>query len=189
MKRLFSSILAAGLLAVATNGMAWWDDDDYYGGPWGHDWNPYDEWDPRYWMEEMEDIFDDDDDWEDDDEEDQGLGHVARTECDEAGERRGEDRAQVRDVRRHERHQCHGEREGEIEHQHRDTDQHGGDQAGNRQGGEPLADRRDGVLDDAGAELGVVSDAIFELPELPEGPPNGVTAYRSGSVPTTATCR
>lgn len=25
-----------------------------------NNWNPYDVWDPRYWMEEMEDMFDDD---------------------------------------------------------------------------------------------------------------------------------
>ena len=62
MKKLFSMIFAVALMAYATAGSAWWNDDDYYGGgPWGHDWNPYDEWDPRYWMEEMEDIWDDDD--------------------------------------------------------------------------------------------------------------------------------
>ena len=64
MKKLFGSLLAVILLTAASTSMAWWDDDDdYYGGPWGGDWNPYDEWDPRYWMEEMEDIWDDDDDW------------------------------------------------------------------------------------------------------------------------------
>ena len=64
MKKLFSMLFAVALMAYATTGSAWWNDDDYYGvGPWGHDWNPYDEWDPRYWMEEMEDIWDDDDDY------------------------------------------------------------------------------------------------------------------------------
>jgi hypothetical protein len=64
MKRIIVSLFAVALLTAAGTSMAWWnDDDDYYGGPWGGDWNPYDEWDPRYWMEEMEDIWDDDDDW------------------------------------------------------------------------------------------------------------------------------
>lgn len=36
------SLLAGLLLAAATNVSAWW------GG-----WNPYDPWDPRYWMEEF----------------------------------------------------------------------------------------------------------------------------------------
>ncbi len=34
-----------------------------WGNNWGN-WNPYDVWDPRYWLEEMEDAFDDDwDNW------------------------------------------------------------------------------------------------------------------------------
>ena len=64
MKKLIGSTLAVALLTAAGTSMAWWDnDDDYWRGPWGGDWNPYDEWDPRYWMEEMEQEFDDDDDW------------------------------------------------------------------------------------------------------------------------------
>ena len=64
MKRLIASLLTVAFLTASGTSMAWWsDDDDYYGGPWGGDWNPYDEWDPRYWMEEMEDVWDDDDDW------------------------------------------------------------------------------------------------------------------------------
>jgi hypothetical protein len=65
MKKMISSVMAVALMTAAGTSMAWWDsDDDYgYGGPWGGDWNPYDEWDPRYWMEEMEQEFDDDDDW------------------------------------------------------------------------------------------------------------------------------
>jgi len=39
------SLLAGLLLAAATNVSAWW------GNNWG--WNPYDPWDPRYWMEEF----------------------------------------------------------------------------------------------------------------------------------------
>ena len=54
MKKLLSSILAVSFLTAAGTSMAWWSDDDDF-GPWGGgDWNPYDEWDPRYWMEEME---------------------------------------------------------------------------------------------------------------------------------------
>jgi len=64
MKKIFSSLLAVALLTAAGTSMAWWsDNDDWGGGPWGGDWNPYDEWDPRYWMEEMEQEWDDDDDY------------------------------------------------------------------------------------------------------------------------------
>ena len=55
MKNLIRSMLALAMLTIATSSFAWW------GG--GNNWNPYDEWDPRYWMEEMEDVFDDDDDY------------------------------------------------------------------------------------------------------------------------------
>ena len=64
MKIVFRSLLAAILLAAAsTTSYAWWsDDDDYWGGPWnGGDWNPYDEWDPRYWVREMDNEMADDD--------------------------------------------------------------------------------------------------------------------------------
>jgi len=44
-KRTALSLLAGLLLAAATNVSAWW------GNNWG--WNPYDPWDPRYWMEEF----------------------------------------------------------------------------------------------------------------------------------------
>jgi hypothetical protein len=37
------SLLAGLILAAATNVSAWW----------GGGWNPYDPWDPRYWMEEF----------------------------------------------------------------------------------------------------------------------------------------
>ena len=64
MKKIFSSLLAVALLTAAGTSMAWWSDNDNYGGgPWSGDWNPYDEWDPRYWMEEMEQEWDDDDDY------------------------------------------------------------------------------------------------------------------------------
>ena len=44
-KRTALSLLAGLLLAAATNASAWW------GNNWG--WNPYDPWDPRYWLEEF----------------------------------------------------------------------------------------------------------------------------------------
>jgi hypothetical protein len=65
MKKLLAlSVFSAFVLGATTNASAWWDSNDWecY-GPYGKipNCNPYDEWDPRYWMEEMEDMFDDDD--------------------------------------------------------------------------------------------------------------------------------
>ena len=68
MKKLIAvSVFTAFIMGVASNASAsWWGSDDDYEcwGPYGKipGCNPYDEWDPRYWMEEMEDVFDDDDD-------------------------------------------------------------------------------------------------------------------------------
>ena len=67
--------LAIALLAFTLNANAFWNND----GPWGNgyygykdngifDFNPYDYWDPRWYVEEMSnmmDEFDDDDDWND----------------------------------------------------------------------------------------------------------------------------
>ena len=63
MKKILSSLLAVAFVTATGTSQAWWsDDDDYYrGGPWGHDWNPYDEWDPRYWVREMDNEMADDD--------------------------------------------------------------------------------------------------------------------------------
>ncbi len=69
MKKLIAiSVFTAFIMGVASNASAsWWGSDDDYEcwGPYGKipGCNPYDEWDPRYWMEEMEDMFDDDDDY------------------------------------------------------------------------------------------------------------------------------
>ncbi len=69
MKKLIAvSVFTAFIMGVASNASAsWWGSDDDYEcwGPYGKipGCNPYDEWDPRYWMEEMEDVFDDDDDY------------------------------------------------------------------------------------------------------------------------------
>ncbi len=66
MKKLFAAFAALTLMGAATQSQAffWDDDDDWYKcPPWAYDCNPYDEWDPRYWMEEMEQVFDDDDDY------------------------------------------------------------------------------------------------------------------------------
>jgi len=67
MKKIIAiSVFSAFVLGAATNASAFWssDDDECY-GPYGKipNCNPYDEWDPRYWMEEMEDMMDDDDDY------------------------------------------------------------------------------------------------------------------------------
>jgi hypothetical protein len=61
MKNLIRSVLAVVLLAAASTSSAWFFDNDNYCPPWAYNCNPYDEWDPRYWMEEMEQEWDDDD--------------------------------------------------------------------------------------------------------------------------------
>ncbi|MGD8556047.1 MAG: hypothetical protein PVJ14_01725 [Chromatiales bacterium] len=62
MKTLMKSMMAVSLLAVSASASAFFFDDDEDWKCWGiPDCNPYDEWDPRYWMEEMEQAFDDDD--------------------------------------------------------------------------------------------------------------------------------
>jgi hypothetical protein len=64
MKTLIKSMMAVSLLAVSASASAFFWDDDEDWKCWGiPDCNPYDEWDPRYWMEEMEQAFDDDDDY------------------------------------------------------------------------------------------------------------------------------
>ena len=64
MKAIIRLSMLLSLLLAATNSFAWFFDSDDWEcyGPYGKipDCNPYDEWDPRYWMEEMDD---DDDDW------------------------------------------------------------------------------------------------------------------------------
>lgn len=68
MKKLIAvSVFTAFIMGVASNASAsWWGSDNDYEcyGPYGKipGCNPYDEWDPRYWMEEMDDAFNDDDD-------------------------------------------------------------------------------------------------------------------------------
>ena len=54
--------MAISLLLAATSSYAFFGNNNDWGGP-GGNWNPYDEWDPRYWMEEMENEWDDDDDY------------------------------------------------------------------------------------------------------------------------------
>ena len=67
MKTILRLFMAVSLLLAATNSFAWFFDNDDWEcmGPFGEipGCNPYDEWDPRYWMEEMEQEFDDDDDY------------------------------------------------------------------------------------------------------------------------------
>ncbi len=69
MKKIIAvSVFSALILGVASSASAsWWGSNnsgECY-GPYGKipSCNEYDEWDPRYWMEEMEDMFDDDDDY------------------------------------------------------------------------------------------------------------------------------
>ncbi len=68
MKKIIAiSVFTAFVLGAASNASAFWgnnNDSECY-GPYGKipNCNPYDEWDPRYWMEEMEDMMDDDDDY------------------------------------------------------------------------------------------------------------------------------
>ena len=61
------SMFVLFLMGAASSASAFWggDDDWKCWGPMGEvpGCNPYDEWDPRYWMEEMEDMFDDDDNY------------------------------------------------------------------------------------------------------------------------------
>jgi len=62
MKTIARLVLAISILLTATGSFASWFGNNNHG--WGgNNWNPYDEWDPRYWMEEMENEFDDDDDY------------------------------------------------------------------------------------------------------------------------------
>jgi len=59
MKKLtLQSLVAIAILATASTASAFWGGNN---NSWG---NSYDEWDPRYWAEEMEDFFgNNDDDW------------------------------------------------------------------------------------------------------------------------------
>jgi hypothetical protein len=62
MKAILRLFMAISLLLAATSSYAFFGNDNDWGG-YGGNWNPYDEWDPRYWMEEMENEWDDDDDY------------------------------------------------------------------------------------------------------------------------------
>jgi len=65
-KIIAASGFAAFMLGAVNNASAFWSSNDWECmGPFGEipGCNPYDEWDPRYWMEEMEDMWDDDDDY------------------------------------------------------------------------------------------------------------------------------
>jgi hypothetical protein len=66
MKKMIAvSVFAAFMLGAVNNASAFWGSNNDWEcmGPFGEipGCNPYDEWDPRYWMEEMEDMWDDDD--------------------------------------------------------------------------------------------------------------------------------
>jgi len=65
-KKLLLSAIAASLLMVSgASNASWFGNNGNNWGPfggngWGNDWNPYDEWDPRYWIREMDNNMDDD---------------------------------------------------------------------------------------------------------------------------------
>ena len=69
MKTILRLIMAVSILLAASSSYAWFGNDNgnnnswgpFGGNSWGNNYNPYDEWDPRYWMEEMENAFDNDD--------------------------------------------------------------------------------------------------------------------------------
>lgn len=68
MKKIITvAIFMAFTIGAATNASAFWGNNNNWEcmGPFGQipGCNPYDEWDPRYWMEEMEDMWDDDDNY------------------------------------------------------------------------------------------------------------------------------
>ncbi len=69
MKKIIAlSVFTAFILGITSSASASWfgsDNDNECYGPYGKipGCNSYDEWDPRYWMEEMEDMWDDDDDY------------------------------------------------------------------------------------------------------------------------------
>lgn len=53
------------LLSFSFGANAFWN-NNWGNNGWNqnyYDWNPYDVWDPRYWAEEMEDMFDGNDWW------------------------------------------------------------------------------------------------------------------------------
>ena len=59
-------LLSLLLMGMLTNTHAFWNNNNWNNGwnnGWSNNWNPYDVWDPRYWAEEMEDMFDNDDWW------------------------------------------------------------------------------------------------------------------------------
>jgi hypothetical protein len=67
MKKFAAVSLAVAAALASTSALAFFDSKNKWEEPecWynPHDCNPYDEWDPRYWMEEFEQMWDDDDDY------------------------------------------------------------------------------------------------------------------------------
>ncbi|MDT8282055.1 MAG: sulfur globule protein CV1 [Gammaproteobacteria bacterium] len=64
MKKILLSAVTAALIVTASASQASWfggNDGPWGGNGWGNDWNPYDEWDPRYWIREMDSELADDD--------------------------------------------------------------------------------------------------------------------------------
>jgi hypothetical protein len=63
MKKILLSAITATVLVMSNASYASWfgNDGPWGGNGWGGDWNPYDEWDPRYWIREMDNELADDD--------------------------------------------------------------------------------------------------------------------------------
>jgi len=63
MKKILLSAITATVLVMSNASYASWfgNDGPWDSGGWGGDWNPYDEWDPRYWIREMDNELADDD--------------------------------------------------------------------------------------------------------------------------------
>jgi len=65
MKKLLLSIVTITVLLFTASSQASWFGNNNWGpgggNGWSNGWNPYDEWDPRYWVREMDNQFDDND--------------------------------------------------------------------------------------------------------------------------------
>ncbi|SFV66523.1 hypothetical protein MNB_SUP05-5-420 [hydrothermal vent metagenome] len=53
MKKIFIFIL----LLFSLSASAFWNNNAWNG--WNNNWNPYEVWDPRYWLEEMDQVWND----------------------------------------------------------------------------------------------------------------------------------
>ncbi len=65
MKKIVLSIVTITVLLFTASSQASWFGNNNWGpgggNGWSNGWNPYDEWDPRYWVREMDNQFSDND--------------------------------------------------------------------------------------------------------------------------------